>query len=71
MPTLAVTIEDEDGRPCVTTARQMDRWRRHFNKVLNVQSQFDAAEIEQVRQRPCDNSLGKPPVKADIDIARI
>ncbi len=50
MPARAVIIEDEEGRPCVTIASQQERWRRHFRKVLNVQSGFDAAEIGKVIQ---------------------
>ena len=31
---------------------QQERWRRHFTKILNIQSQFDAEELGKVRQRP-------------------
>ncbi len=40
-----VYMEDEEGNPCITVAEQKGRWRRHFNKVLNVQSQFHAVEL--------------------------
>ena len=66
MPVRVVTVEDEDGRPCVTTSSQQERWRRHFSKVLNVQSQFTVAEIEKVRQRPCNVELAESPTKAEL-----
>ena len=27
-----VTVDDEDGKPCVTTTEQQAKWRRHFSK---------------------------------------
>ena len=41
IPTRAVTIHDEDDVPCGSISDQHQRWRRHFNKVLNIRSQFD------------------------------
>ena len=38
-PSRVVSIEDEDGVPCVTTDAQHQRWRRHFNIVLNIRGQ--------------------------------
>ena len=40
-----MTVDDENGRPCVTVDAQKDRWRRHFNKVLNVVSVFDVSVL--------------------------
>ena len=36
-----MAVDNKNGRPCVTVDVQKDRWRRHFNKVLNVVSVFD------------------------------
>ena len=44
-PTRVVTVDNENGRPCVTVDAQKDRWRRHFNKVLNVVSVFDVSVL--------------------------
>ena len=66
MPMKVVTVEGEDGRPCVTTAEQEERWRGHFSRVLNVQSEFDAAELEKVRQRLCDDSLSSTPNALEV-----
>ena len=38
MPARVVTIQNEDGRPCDTVTEQHERWRRHFDQVLNVPS---------------------------------
>ena len=45
VPTRSVTIQDEDGNPCITPKAQKQRWQRHFTKVLNVQSQFSMEEV--------------------------
>ena len=56
IPTRAVTISDEDDVPCGSISDQHQRWRRHFNKVLNIRSQFDEEEMELVRQgSKCDS----------------
>ncbi len=31
---------------------KQERWRRHFSKILNIQSDFDVEELSRVRQRP-------------------
>ena len=40
-----MTVNIENGRPCVTVDVQKDRWRRHFKKVLNVVSVFDVSVL--------------------------
>ena len=50
-PTRVVAIYDESEEPCSTPTEQHQRWRRHFPKVLNVRSQFEGAELAEVRQR--------------------
>ena len=49
---------DESGEPCSSPTEQYQCWRRHFTKVLNVRSQFDGAELAEVRQRETDTDLG-------------
>ena len=51
VPKRSVTIQDEDGNPCITPKAQKQRWQRHFTKVLNVQSQHSMEEVQRVRQR--------------------
>ena len=45
IPTRAVTIHDEDDVPCGSISDQHRRWRRHFNKVLNIRSIEDATKV--------------------------
>ena len=66
MPTRIVAVDDEEGRPCSTTAEQQERWKRHFSKVLNVPSQFDEVELQRVKQRPPNEELGQPPTKSEV-----
>ena len=66
VPTRVVAICDERGEPCSTPTEQHQCWRRHFNKVLNVRSQFDGAELAEVRQRVTDADLGTVPTLAEV-----
>ena len=66
VPTRVVAICDESGEPCSTPTEQHQRWRRHFTMVLNVRSQFDGAELAEVRQRETDAELGTVPTSAEL-----
>ena len=47
---MSVSIKDENSNPCTTPSAKQQRWRRHFTRVLDVQSQFNPEEMEKVRQ---------------------
>lgn len=49
-PVRSVAVRDEKGNPCSTHELQQQRWRRHFMKILNNQSQFDEKELGRARQ---------------------
>ena len=49
LPSVSVSIKDENGNPCTTSYAKQQHWQRYFTRVLNVQSQFDPEEIEKVR----------------------
>ena len=40
---------------------QQQHWRRHFTSILNIQSQFNEAEIKKARQRPVRHQLAEVP----------
>ena len=66
VPTRMVATCDENGEPYSPTAEQHQRWRRHFTKVLNMRSQFDGAELAEVRQRETDADLGTVPTSSKV-----
>ena len=66
LPSVAVTINDENGNPCTSPSAQQQRWRRHFSRVLNMQSQFDLEELEKVRQRPLREDLAQTPSMREL-----
>ena len=66
IPARCVTIRNEAGTPCTSIKDQQEVWRRHFTRVLNVQSQFSTAEIEKVRQRRVRIDLEDPPSLDEI-----
>ena len=66
VPSKAITISDESGKPYSTPVSQQQHWRRHFTKVLNVRYQYQPAKMEKVRQREVDEDLGKTPSSAEV-----
>ena len=66
IPSRLNTILDEEGNICVTTDAQQQRWRRHFTKVLNLQSQFNVNEIMKARQRPVRHQLAELPTMEEL-----
>ena len=61
MPVKAEVGKDEDGNTCTTAKAQQERWRRHFTKILNIQSGFDVVELRKVRQRPPRSEMAEVP----------
>ena len=52
VPVRSAAVRDEDGSVCSSPEAQQQRWRQHFTKVLNIQSEFSAEELGKVRERP-------------------
>ena len=65
-PSRVMTIEDDDGMPCVTTDVQHQHWRRHFNDVLNIKTRFVAEEVESVRQKEARADLASIPSQLGV-----
>ena len=61
IPQRTGNIKDEDGEPCTSVDAKQQRWRRHFNGILNVESHFNQAELDRVRQRPMRPQLAELP----------
>ena len=59
-------VRDENGDVCTTTESQHDRWRRHFNNILNVQSEFDMEELERVTQRQLKPEIAELPTEEEL-----
>lgn len=65
-PSREVNIHNEDGEPCKTTDAQHQRWRQHFNSVLNIRTRFAATEMDRVRQREVKADLANTPSLLEI-----
>ena len=65
------TIVDECNNPCTTLEDQQQRWRRHFTKILTVQSQFNVEEIDKARQTPLRNHMAGVPSMEELTEAVI
>ena len=61
-----VTVNDENGVPCASPSEQRQRWRRHFNDMLNVSNQFDVAKLANVHKREVDDTSGRAPTTREV-----
>lgn len=66
VPSRLATAVDEEGNPCTTVEAQQLQWRRHFINILNIQSQFNEAEIKKARQRPVRHQLAELPTMEEL-----
>ena len=66
VPARLATVVDEEGNACTTAEAQQQRWRRHFTKALNIQSQFNEAEIKKANQRPIRHHLTEAPTMDEL-----
>ena len=66
MPVKTAVVKDEDGSTCTTEKAQHERWRRHFTKILNIQSDFDVEELKKVRQRPPRPEMAEVPSEEEL-----
>ena len=66
IPVRSKAVKDENGITCTSPKAQHQRWRQHFSKVLNLQSQFDESELEKVEQRPMKNEMSCLPSLEDL-----
>ena len=51
-------VKDEEGNVCSFSEKQQGRWRRHFTKILNIQSEFS---VGKVKQRPIRTEMEELP----------
>ena len=66
VPVRVTTVRDEHGNSCVTPDAQSQRWKRHFTKVLNIESVFSDSEVECVKQRPVREEMAEPPCEEEL-----
>ena len=66
VPARLATVTDEEGNPCTTAEAQQQRWRRHFSKILNIQSQFKEDEIMRAKQRPIRQEIAEIPTEEEL-----
>ena len=66
VPVRTATVRDEEGNVCDSPEEQQQRWRRHFTKILNIQSEFSAEELERVRQRPVRQDMEELPSEEEL-----
>ena len=70
MPSRAsVGVVDKCGNLCTSAMDQGQRWCLHFDKVLNIQSMFNADVLDGVSQQPVLEELADIPTCAEIENA--
>ena len=50
VPVNCTRLLDEEGKECKTPRQKQERWRRHFEHILNIYSQFDREEIHRAAE---------------------
>ena len=60
------TIRQQDGSFCIGPAETVERWREHFEGVLNVESSYDQALIDDMPQFPLRGVLSDPPGENEV-----
>lgn len=68
-PTVTPSIRDEEGNLCCSSEEQLQRWHRHFTKVLNIQSDFDPSVFDQLSHRPVQEWPGDLPSMDEVLVA--
>ena len=69
VPVKMASVKDEEGNPCKTLEEQQERWRRHFHKILNIQSFFDETQLEKAKQRPLREWMDELPSRVEVEKA--
>ena len=59
-------IRKQDGSFCIGPVETVGRWRKHFEGVLNVESSFDQALIDDMPQFPLRGVLSDPPGEDEV-----
>ena len=65
----SATVRDKDGNLYRSPELQQKMWRRHFIKILSIQSQFDPAELENARQGPLRPHMADTPPREELEKA--
>ena len=52
VPVRTAMVRDKDGNECTSAEAQQERWKRHYTKILNIQSEFDVEKLRKVKQQP-------------------
>ena len=68
-PAISKAVKDEKGELCRTQAECHRRWRTHFQRILNIEIDFDLSVIEAVRQRHLRTELDIAPTPEELEVA--
>jgi len=63
---VTVRLKKSDGSWCEGIMEIAERFKEHFSKVLNIESEFDFTVLELIKQRPIDLSLEEMPSEEEV-----
>ena len=66
IPQRTGAIKDEKGQPCTSVVAKQQHWRRHFTDILNIESHYNHAELDKIRQRPMKPKLAELPSMEEL-----
>jgi hypothetical protein len=70
-PTRKVGVRKTDGLMCAGQNEVLERWREHFNKILNVPSIFRQDVTDNIKQEPVREWMRNPPSIEEIEAAMV
>jgi len=65
-PVRCSVIKKKDGELRVGPEETLNRWRDHFEGVLNVISSYEQAALDDVQQPPIRSELAEPPDRDEV-----
>lgn len=67
-PAFTKAMKDEKGELCKIQDECHRRWKTHFQRIFNIESDFDMGVIEAVRQRCLRTKLAVPPTPEELEV---
>ena len=70
-PARKVGVKKTDGTMCSGQHQVLERWREHFNNVLNIPSSFRENIVDSLTQEPTREWMRTPPTIEEIETAML
>jgi len=59
-------VKKQDGSLCCGSLEMLGKWRGHFEGVLNIESSFNVATIDSIKQIAMRRDMCDPPTSEEV-----